>query len=424
LEAFVQIVYYAHSYREDDARVTQFFLALLSGHGLRPSLDPPSDVLNSAKLERHLRASDGLVAVLTQRQDGTYSRYIYYEIMLALRARKPAIVFVEDSLPNDLLPTWVVQRRFSRRLYGRQVRDLGNAITEFRAYLGTDPPARYGALTTRRSCVVAGFDAESSAANIVEMVLASRGYEVSPDTARSNPSWGEPRSFEALADSDLAVCNVDATGLDSHYAMGALHSAFVPTINVSRVAHESGWVPGEFLPCDMRAAGLRELLLVQVDIFEQDFLEVGDASRADDYIGGLIEADARRTRVGSFGHSGGFFMGDQINVTGSQVGGIGDGNIIANNEFRQRWEQSANDIDLAALAIELRQLRSALQSSATTADEAAALGEAAQAEIAASKGDGPLVMQRLKSAGRWLWEKAEELAMPLAAAALRQALGL
>jgi hypothetical protein len=54
-----------------------------------------------------------------------------------------------------------------------------------------------------------------------------------------------------------------------------------------------------------------------------------------------------------------------------------------------------------------------------------ALGEAAQAEIAARAGDGrPTVLQRLKSARRWLLEKAEEIGTPIVAAAIRHPLGI
>src|SRR5262245_20410174 len=109
---------------------------LLRNHGLTPSLDPPSDQLNSAKLERHLRSSDGLVAVLTWRDSDVYSKYIFYEILLGVRAHKPVLVFVEDSLPDDIIPRWILQRRFSRRFYGRQVRELSTAVAEFKAYVG------------------------------------------------------------------------------------------------------------------------------------------------------------------------------------------------------------------------------------------------------------------------------------------------
>src|SRR6476619_8420326 len=59
------IVYFAHSYRPTDADVNDYFARLMKSEQLIPSLDPPSDAVNSAKLERHLNYSDGMVAILT-----------------------------------------------------------------------------------------------------------------------------------------------------------------------------------------------------------------------------------------------------------------------------------------------------------------------------------------------------------------------
>ncbi|MGH9235878.1 MAG: hypothetical protein ACRD0R_21375 [Acidimicrobiales bacterium] len=419
----MQLVYYAHSYREEDARVTGFFLELLNRHGLTLSLDPPSNQLNSAKLERHLRSSDGLVAVLTERTVDSFSKYILYEVMLAVRARKPTLIFVEDDLPGDVVPHWMTQRRFSRRFFGRQVRELRSAVTEFRAYLGSDPPARYGAHTTPRSCVITGFDGVER--TDVERVMTERGYEAIPVEASDHPLWHEPRSFTLLNDVDLAICDLDASGDGASYLAGLLHAAFVPTINASRNPAAAPWVPEEFFPCDPASdAPLHDVLSAQVDVFEQDFLEVGDAGEADRYVAGLIAADAHRSEVGSFRSPEVFFMGDQVNIDRSQVGAIGDNAVVAHNTFEQLWTEVQDDIDLRSLADELEQLRASLGGAAATAEETAALGEAAQAEIAARNGDGPTVMQRLRSAGRWLLAKAEEVGTPLVSAALRQALGL
>jgi hypothetical protein len=422
----VQLVYYAHSYREEDARITGFFLALLNQHGLTPSLDPPSDQLNSAKLERHLRSSDGLVAVLTQRAVESFSKYILYEIMLAVRACKPILVFVEDGLPGDAVPHWITQRRFSRRFYGRQVRELRSAITEFRAYLGSDPPARYGAQTTPRSCVVTGFGAGDGIERTdVERVMTERGYEPIPVEKSGHPLWREPRGFALLNDVDLAICDLDASGAGAPYLAGILHAAFVPTINVSRDPAAAPWVPEEFLPCERATdARLYDVLSAEVDVFEQDFLEVDDAGQADRYVAAMIAADAHRSEVGSFSSPGVLFMGDQVNIDRSQVGAVGDNAVVANNTFEQLWGEVQDDIDLRTLADELQRLRATLGGAAATAEETAALGEAAQAEIAARDGDGPTVMQRLRAAGRWLLDKAEEVGTPLVSAALRQALGL
>jgi hypothetical protein len=75
--------------------------------GMVVNFDPPSKGLNSSKLERNLLVSDGMVAVLTWRANGP-SQYILYEIGLALRARKPLLVFLDDRLPDGIIPPRVL----------------------------------------------------------------------------------------------------------------------------------------------------------------------------------------------------------------------------------------------------------------------------------------------------------------------------
>ncbi len=44
----MQLIYSSHSYRKPDASVVKFFGVLMRSEGLVPSLDPPSNRLNSA----------------------------------------------------------------------------------------------------------------------------------------------------------------------------------------------------------------------------------------------------------------------------------------------------------------------------------------------------------------------------------------
>ncbi len=172
----MDLVYYAHSYRKPDAAVVEFFSELMRSEGLTASLDPPSDRLNSAKPERHLRATDGMLAVLTAR-DGGVSHYILYEISLCLRANKPLLVFIEDILPSGLISPRVLQRRFSRKALLRQVRDHRHAIQTFHYYIGNEPPANYQPSVDMRKCLLAGLsDLPSSVADRLQSQLADRGY--------------------------------------------------------------------------------------------------------------------------------------------------------------------------------------------------------------------------------------------------------
>jgi hypothetical protein len=79
-----------------------------------------------------------MVAVLTWRVGGP-SQFILYEISLALRARKPLVVFLDDRLPDSLIPALILQRRFSSRTYFRQVREHTHALRILKEYMGDRP---------------------------------------------------------------------------------------------------------------------------------------------------------------------------------------------------------------------------------------------------------------------------------------------
>jgi hypothetical protein len=84
----MNFIYFAHSYREEDASIVEFFGRLMRSEDFIPSLDPPSRTVNAAKLERHLRTCDGMVAILTRREGGV-SPHILFEISLGLSLANP-----------------------------------------------------------------------------------------------------------------------------------------------------------------------------------------------------------------------------------------------------------------------------------------------------------------------------------------------
>lgn len=130
---------------------------------------------------------------------------------------------------------------------------------------------------------------------------------------------------------------------------------------------------------------------------------------------------SRQARI--FINRGGIRMSQRrINVSGGQVGVIGDNAHAHDMTFQQVWNQSASQIDLAVLANELAALRQALKDAAQSAEHDAAVGEVAAAETAAKKGDGPSVLERLKSAGEWVLDVAVQKSLAMAVTALKTAL--
>src|SRR5262245_26197850 len=111
----MHIIYWAHSYRDEDADINDHFAGLIEeGERMFMNLDPPSDSVNESKLNQNLRSCDGMVAVLPWRATGP-SKYILFEIGLSLRARKPVIAFLDDRLGGDVLPARILQRRLDRK---------------------------------------------------------------------------------------------------------------------------------------------------------------------------------------------------------------------------------------------------------------------------------------------------------------------
>ena len=115
--------------------------------------------------------------------------------------------------------------------------------------------------------------------------------------------------------------------------------------------------------------------------------------------------------------------GDQFIVSG-QAGAVGP-NAHAHDMTFQQITETANKIDLKQLAADLSLLRAAMKKEQeTTAEQDLAIGSVAAAEAAAAKGDGPGALQHLKAAGKWAFDVATHIGASLAAAALKELLGI
>jgi hypothetical protein len=429
----MQLVYFSHSYRQDDQRVNDFFSRLMESEQLILSLDPPSETVNTAKLQRHLNSSDGMVAVITER-DGGPSPYILFEIELCLRSRKPLLVFLEDVLPDGLVPARILQRRFSRSAFLRQVREHRHALTVFRSYVGDDPAPRYQPQVSQRSCVISG-DASlpSSLADALKLSVAHRGYRVVGPTAHE-----EIGAIETLAQADLALVVVDDTSPVTQYARGLLQGASVPTIELTTDAaeEESGRaIPDEFRPLDVTPphedsnVPIR-LVETQLSVAEEDFLELPDQVKVDSYFQILVDLGSRH------GHYSGadqerivsLVMGDQYTV--GQAGAVGPGSHAENMTFVQAWNDLSELGDTRTLADELGQLRSRLRGDAKEPEHDVVVAALAEAEMEAKQGNGPAALERLSGlrrvagATKWALDAATSIGTTLAAAALKAVLGL
>jgi hypothetical protein len=111
---------------------------------------------------------------------------------------------------------------------------------------------------------------------------------------------------------------------------------------------------------------------------------------------------------------------DTFNIHG-QAGAVGPGAHAEKNTFQQI--QAGAGIDLPKLAEELGRLRNAMKGEGTgTREQDKAIVAVADAEEAATRGDGQAVLQYLKSVGEWTLGVAEKIGVALAVEALKRAM--
>lgn len=130
----------------------------------------------------------------------------------------------------------------------------------------------------------------------------------------------------------------------------------------------------------------------------------------------------KATPKGSRRSIGEFIMGDKYTV--GQAGAVGLSSHAHDMTFNQIWNQASSSTDLSVLANELAQLRTNLKGQSTEPDHDVAVGEIASAEVAAQKRDGPTAMKHLARAGKWALDVATKIGVPVAAEALKKAMGL
>jgi hypothetical protein len=425
----MQIVYWSHSYRNEDAGINQYFGVLIEQAArMIVNFDPPSNTVNAAKLEQNMRSCDGMVAVLTWRATGP-SKYILYEIGLCLRARKPLLVFVDDRLADDIIPPRILQRRYSHRTYFRQVREHTQALHALKTYMGDPPPPRYQPGVGQRTCGVVGLRGLSSGGDdSARRFIGERGYRLIDLEA---VDYGNPlvfQGFEHLAGLDVAVNCVDSTAWPCQYWAGALSTAFIPAITITANTEYpfSDQFPNEFQPrLASGGAGevLEPILQTEFDLYEQDFLKVEDPESIERYVSMQVEAGALEGRyeANTRRQFTEVIMGDQYNVSG-QTGAVGRKAHAHGMTFSQVWNQS--NIDLARLAEELGRLRLAMEREATEPSHKLASGAVAAAEQSAKENNGPKVLEYLKTAGRWALTVAEKIGTDLAKEALKKTMGM
>ncbi|WP_340114869.1 hypothetical protein [Maribellus mangrovi] len=285
-------IYYSHGYREREASFNQYFGLLIKQFGFIPSLDPPSGDVNSAKLEKHLKHTVGLIAIVTNR-DGGISPYIRYEIDIAIRARKPVLAFIEDSLPDNILPNFILRKRFSSKSFVREYFEHLHALEIFKTYIGSKTIPKYQHLTQQKSALLIGF--ESSKKDLLigtKEMISSLGYKIidfEVDNSENTLLYG--LDHFRISDSYVAICLLDNISPKESYKLGIVRSIQIPTILTAFNPNSplNNWIPSEFQRRILPENTTESISKIssQIELFEEDFVELDKEGKVEQYINSL-----------------------------------------------------------------------------------------------------------------------------------------
>ncbi|HET9533305.1 MAG TPA: hypothetical protein VFQ92_23325 [Blastocatellia bacterium] len=119
---------------------------------------------------------------------------------------------------------------------------------------------------------------------------------------------------------------------------------------------------------------------------------------------------------------GEFTMGDKYNV--GQAGAVGPHSHAHDMNFNQIWNQMSGDVSPAQLADDLAKLREALLKEAKEPEEYSQIGAVASAEVEAKNGQGSKALEYLSKTGKWVLDVATKIGTTVAAAAIKESLGI
>jgi hypothetical protein len=270
--------YFSHSYRSEDRNTNKFFWNLFPDRAYFFSVDPKQKQVSFPYLESMMRRSLCFVAVVPFREDEKdlhCSPFVHFEYGLALQARKPGLVFVDNRANISLFPPRddIVVERF-------EIGSLPDDAAIFQGHIGN--------LTTR---LTGHHDPERRRSNTVGLLLNSGGgrhysdgcirrikeciasfgfnREIQEVPTDPRPSHEYPLRLDAL---EFVIADVDAR-LDHAWLFTYLNARFVPSIKLYRL--KDGEAPGEAsLPPIISATGSIET--AEIVIFwrdEDDLLE-------------------------------------------------------------------------------------------------------------------------------------------------------
>lgn len=310
---------------------------MIEQNGFIPSLDPPSEDVNAAKLEKHLKHTVGLIAIVANR-NGTISPYIRYEIDLAVRIGKPVLVFMEDNLPDNILPAFILKRRFSTRSFFRDYHEHQNALYIFRSYIGDYQLPKYQSLTFQKSTILLGFDNENvPLGEEIKSYLTKAGYFVwdKLDENKDDLILDGKKHFYLL-NTYLAICLTSNLNSKGSYYLGAIRSIQTPSILLTHntSSNPNSWIPNEFQERTIPHGDLNEsfsIIRSQIELYEEDFVVVDNEKKWESYVSALaVTSNSKGEYSNEFRDQiiNNIYMGDKFENVSGNIVKDNSGNIV------------------------------------------------------------------------------------------------
>lgn len=175
---------------------------------------------------------------------------------------------------------------------------------------------------------------------------------------------------------------------------------------------------------------LEKIITTEIDAYEENVIDIEKPEKIENYtklLLGVASAEGKYDK-GTHQHFTRILMGDNYgdnySMNGGQAGSIGPNAHVYDFSFNQIWNESKNDVDLNELAEDLKKLLPKLNAEAKTTENYVSLGNIAEAELSARNGDGPKAYEYLQKAGKWTFDIACQIAVPVATDVLKKILGI
>lgn len=362
------VVYFSHSYRPEDANLNNYFTKLIKKKNLIPSLDPPSKTkkFSAAKMLGHLSHCDGMIAILNDREQGP-SPYILFEIYECIKAKKPLLVFIENTISDDLIPQRILQKRFSRRSYYRQAKEHQQALEIFKSYLCKNLTPKYQSFNNKKRCIAAGFSfLPDQVRQQIVAAIELHGYSVIHKDNFISQTTNKASFFDLIVSTDLVVIYLAGQNSDLQGILGSVEWASLPYIAFTDKPELTYpvQVPEDLqsIVCDFSDVEiLKQQFEEQIELFEEDYLDLTDEKMIEDYIDDIIKyndslkqsTDNLRQIIINSPGEGVINIADTIGATNRD--------IFANEvKFQSIWNEIQNKVNLEELLDELKKMESEL----------------------------------------------------------------